>query len=128
MPLEEQVDLTAANPGEEDEEVVHKLRAKALLFSANDKKWNTKGLGPLKVLKHKETGACRIILRADPSATIVLNKGLMSGAKYEVNGKTVKVLAAADDGKGLESWVLQLKTPEEAEKLSALLLECKPQS
>ena len=117
--------MTAANPGEEDEDAIFKLRAKAFLFSD---KWNPKGLGPLKVLKHKETGACRILLRADPSATIVLNKGLMSAAKYEVNGKTVKVLAAADDGKGLESWMLQVKTAEDAEKLSSLLLECKPQS
>jgi hypothetical protein len=122
----DQIDLTAGGPGEEDEEVVHEVRAKALKFSPkedgdNSNQWETKGVGPLRVLKHKETGVSRILLRADPRGTIVLNKGLLSGVKYEASVKTVKFLTAGDHGKGLETWILQVKTPESAEALAVVL-------
>ncbi|KAH6682616.1 hypothetical protein B0J14DRAFT_466974 [Halenospora varia] len=128
----EQIDLTAGGPGEEDEEVLHEVRSKALKFvtkSEGDKgQWETKGLGPLRVLKHKDTKAVRILLRADPSGTIVLNKALLSGAKYEPSGKTIKLMTAADTGKGLETWILQVKTPELADSLSKILESNKPSS
>jgi hypothetical protein len=122
----EQIDLTAGGPGEEDEEVVHEVRAKALKFSPkengdNSNQWETKGVGPLRVLKHKETGVSRILLRADPRGTIVLNKGLLSGIKYEAAKKTVKFLTREDHGTGLETWILQVKTPESANALAEVL-------
>jgi hypothetical protein len=126
----EQIDLTAGGPGEEEEEVVHEVRAKALKFSSkadgdNSAGWDTKGVGPLRILKHKETKASRILMRADPSGTIVLNKNILGQVKYESNGKTLKLLTASDAGKGLETWMLQVKTPEFAEKLAEVLEENK---
>jgi hypothetical protein len=122
----EQIDLTAGGPGEEDEEVIHEIRTKALKFCPKEEgdssnPWETKGLGPLRVLKHKETNVSRILMRADPSGSIVLNKGILGKVKYEASGKTLKLLAATDDGKGMETWVLQVKTPESAEKLAEIL-------
>jgi len=121
-------DLTSGGAGEEEEEVLHTVRAKALKFGPpviGDKDagdtWVVKGLGPLKVLKHKETGASRMLLRADPSGTIVINKGLLSGVTYKPTGKTLRVLTAADDGKGLETWVLQVKTEDMAKELADVL-------
>lgn len=124
----EQINLTAAGPGEEDEEVLHEIRAKALQWSSKDGgQWQTKGVGPLRVLKHKETGATRILLRADPRGTIVLNKSLLSGVKYDVNEKTIK-FPAAGPGKGLETWLLQLKTPQFAQELGKVMENNKPSS
>lgn len=122
----EQIDLTKGGPGEEDEEVIHEVRAKALKFSPKEEgdtgnAWETKGIGPLRVLKHKETNAARIILRADPSGTIVLNKGILPQVNYEAAGKTLKLLTSGDGGKNLETWILQVKTPEFADALASVL-------
>lgn len=129
----EQIDLTAGGPGEENEQVVHEVRAKALKFCPRDEgdstsPWETKGLGPLRVLKHKETGAYRILLRQDPSGKVILNKGLIPTFKYEATGKTMKLMCANDSGKGLETWMVQVKTEDFAKKLAGVLEENKPSS
>ncbi|KAL3427126.1 RanBP1 domain-containing protein [Phlyctema vagabunda] len=119
----EQIDLTKGGPGEEDEELLHEVRAKALKYTPSEDKnpWVTKGLGPLRVLKHKETKASRVLLRADPSGTIVLNKGILAGVEFAANGKTLKFLAASDSAGSLETWMLQVKTPEFATELAKVL-------
>ncbi|KAG4026056.1 hypothetical protein MFRU_045g00020 [Monilinia fructicola] len=125
--VHDQVNLLESNPGEEDEDVVHSVRARALKFCPNeegDKKsspWDTKGVGPLKVLRHKETKATRIVLRSDPSGSIILNRSLLSQVKYEASGKTIKLMTVGDDGKGLQTWVLQLKETGLAEELAKCL-------
>ncbi|CZT08844.1 uncharacterized protein RCO7_03500 [Rhynchosporium graminicola] len=123
--VHEQINLTAGGPGEEDEEVLHEVRAKARIYSTtpdeDGNSWITKGLGPLRVLQNKDTKAVRILLRADPLGTIVLNKALLSGVSYEAAAKTVKLMASADDGKGLETWLLQIKTEEAAKELADIL-------
>ncbi|RDW82002.1 hypothetical protein BP6252_03114 [Coleophoma cylindrospora] len=119
----EQIDLTKGGPGEEHEDCIYEVRAKALKFTPSDagNPWSTKGLGPLRVLKHKENNATRVLLRADPSGTIVLNKGILAGVEYAANGKTLKFLCTSDSGSGLETWMLQVKTPESATALAQVL-------
>ncbi|PVH74156.1 hypothetical protein DL98DRAFT_519470 [Cadophora sp. DSE1049] len=122
--VHEQINLTSGGPGEENEEVLFEVRAKALMFTTTAEegsKWTTKGLGPLRVLQDKDTKAVRMLLRADPLGTVVLNKALLSQVTYEAAAKTVKLLANADDGKGLETWLLQVKTVEIAKDLAAVL-------
>lgn len=60
-------------------------------------------------------------MRGDPSGKIIINKGILPNVNYEPTGKTMKLLTAADDGKGLETWILQVKTPEFAQKLAEVL-------
>jgi hypothetical protein len=122
----EQIDLTSGGPGEENEEVLHLVRAKALKFepskdAGGKSDWVVKGLGPLRVLKNKETGSSRVLLRADPSGTIVLNKGILGNVTYTATGKTLKLLTAGEGGQGLETWLLQVKTPAGAEELAGVL-------
>ncbi|KAI9742280.1 MAG: hypothetical protein M1818_004180 [Claussenomyces sp. TS43310] len=122
----EQVDLTKGGAGEEDEDALHEVRAKALKFfppkaEGGKSEWIAQGLGPLKVLKHKETGASRVLLRADPSGKVVLNKAVLDQVKYEATGKTIKLLTADDVGKGLETWLLQVKTEAMAKALAGIL-------
>jgi hypothetical protein len=122
----EQIDLTSGGPGEENEEVLHQVRAKALKFepskdAGGKTDWVVKGLGPLRVLKNKETGSSRVLLRADPSGTIVLNKGILGNVTYTATGKTLKLLTAGEGGQGLETWLLQVKTPAGAKELAGVL-------
>lgn len=123
--------LSTVGPGAEDEEVIHEIRAKALKFlqkegGDNTNRWDSRGVGPLRVLKHKESGMSRVLLRMDPSGVIILNKALLPGVKYEQKEKTVRFLAALDDGAGMETWILQVKTPESAKALSEVLESNKP--
>ncbi|QSZ32935.1 hypothetical protein DSL72_002518 [Monilinia vaccinii-corymbosi] len=125
--VDEQVNLLESNPGEEDEDVVYSVRARALKFCPNEEgekkasPWDTKGVGPLKVLRHKVTKATRIVLRSDPSGSIILNKSLLSQVKYEASGKTIKLMTLGDDGKGLQTWVLNVKEIGLAEELAKCL-------
>ncbi len=138
---QEQISLTDGGPGEEDESAVHEVRAKAVkLVTGGDsddesgsnadktkKKspWKVQGVGPLRVLKNKTTGAVRMLLRAEPRGHVALNKLVLPDFTYKAETKYVKLTTAADDGKGLETWMLQVKTPELAQSLAAALEEHK---
>lgn len=54
IPLPEKVEVKT---GEEEEELLYSHRAK--LFRFTDKEWKERGLGDLKILRHKETGKLR---------------------------------------------------------------------
>jgi hypothetical protein len=114
----EQISLTSGGPGEEDEDVLHEVRVKAQIYE--DGEWKIKGVGPLRILKHKETNATRILVRADPRGTIVLNKAILPQT-YAATEKTVKLAVAADEGQTLETWILQVKTKEFAAELAQAL-------
>lgn len=136
---QEQISLTEGGPGEEDEAVVLEVRAKALKLvpdtdsdddsgSAKDKTknpWKTQGVGPLRILKSKATGAVRLLLRAEPRGHIALNRLVLPNFNYLVEppagGKYVKLTTSTEDGAGLETWMLQVKTNDLAKKLAATL-------
>jgi len=139
---QEQITLTEGGRGEEDEHVAHEVRAKALKYitgkeaddesgaTEKEKKpgWDVRGVGPLRILKHKDTGAVRVLLRGEPRGHVALNKRLLPDITYKVDAKTPKfitLLTATDDGKGLEKWMLQVKTKELAEGLVKALEENK---
>lgn len=54
IPLPDKVEVKT---GEEDEEVLYSHRAK--LFRFRNKEWRERGLGDIKVLRHKQTGQLR---------------------------------------------------------------------
>lgn len=138
---QEQISLTDGGPGEEDEAAVHEVRAKALRLStgndesgsespaAKEKKspWKTEGVGPLRVLKNKTTGSVRLLLRAEPRGHVALNRALLPDFTYkpEPNAKYVKLTTSNEAGSGLETWMLQVKTKEAAQKLADILEENK---
>lgn len=117
----EQLNLTARGPGEEDEDVLFAVKAKAMSYDAANKSWPSKGVGMLRVLKHRETAKTRILMRQDPSGKIVLNAALLGTMKYENMGsKTVKMAVATDQGK-LSTWLLRTGKDEDAVELVKIL-------
>lgn len=117
----EQLDLTTGGPGEEDEDVLFAVKAKAMCYDAATKSWPSKGVGKLRVLKHRETAKTRILMRQDPSGKIILNAALLGTMKYEiVRSKTVKMVVATDQGK-LSTWLLQTGKDEDAIELAKIL-------
>ncbi|KAI1737026.1 hypothetical protein F4680DRAFT_460762 [Xylaria scruposa] len=126
---QEQIKLTDGGPGEEDETILHEVRAKAIKYIPVQKgdeeeaksPWSTRGVGPLRVLKNKSTGLVRILLRAEPRGHIAMNKTILSDVEYKAKEKTLNLVAASDDGSGLETWLLQVKKPEFAAELARVL-------
>eukprot|EP00164_Ancoracysta_twista_P000430 GFYU01000581.1.p1 GENE.GFYU01000581.1~~GFYU01000581.1.p1 ORF type:complete len:213 (+),score=69.63 GFYU01000581.1:96-641(+) len=94
---------------EEDEEVCMKLRAKLYRFvkDADGGAWKERGTGDVKLLKHKETGKCRLLMRQDKTLKICANHFLHPDMDLQPNSGSDKswVWTAfgdlADDGLGL---------------------------
>lgn len=56
-------DLVEVKTGEEDEEAVFSHRAKLYRFESSSKEWKEKGVGDIKILRHREKNTYRILLR-----------------------------------------------------------------
>lgn len=116
-----QLDLAAAGPGEEHEDVLFTVKAKAMIYIAEKKNWQSKGVGMLRVLKHRDSKKTRILMRQDPSGKIVLNAALVSTLKYEYSpSKVVKMAIPTDTGK-LSTWLVRVGEDEDAMELAKIL-------
>ncbi|OMJ28160.1 Ran-specific GTPase-activating protein 1 [Smittium culicis] len=58
---------------EEDEDSIFKMRAKLFRFDSDAKEWKERGTGDVKLLKHKESGKIRILMRRDKTLKICAN-------------------------------------------------------
>ncbi|KAF4339830.1 nucleoporin nup61 [Fusarium beomiforme] len=126
----EQVNLTENL--EQDEDVMHDVRAKVLKFvpaseKSDDKKpksqspWSTQGVGALRLLKHKETNVVRLLLRAEPRGHIAMNRAVLADMSYKADKKYVKMTTSNEKGDGLETWMIQVKTADMAKELAEAL-------
>lgn len=116
-------DLTTPGKGEEDEEVIFEVKAKANVYSdagKEKKEWQSRGIGLLRLLENKESGLVRIVMRQDPSGKIVINTGLLKGANYSVKGAKNVALVVPDKSGQLESWNVTVKHESDAKKLAEL--------
>jgi len=58
--------------GEEDEETTHSVKTRVYSLNKEEGTWKELGLGMLKVKKHKETGAGRLLLRNSSTGKITI--------------------------------------------------------
>ncbi len=134
-----QSDYMTSRPGEENENVLFEVRSKVLEYmtdnelnaigSKEEAGWKTRGLGPLRLLEHRETGRRRIVMRSEPGANVVINSPLIEDNKYDVNssgkeGASIKT-GIYKDGK-LKNWVFKVKTMKIAYELVDCLKENEP--
>jgi E3 SUMO-protein ligase RanBP2 len=78
--------------GEEDEEVLFKQRCKLYRFNTDTKEWKEKGVGEIKVLKHKIKENCfRVLMRRDQVHKLCANHRIDPSIKLEtVNEKQLR--------------------------------------
>ena len=130
--VHEQINLVEGGPGEENEEVVRDVRVKVMKFESAEKGAegeregrepvvDQKGVGPLRVLKHKTTGAVRMLLRREPTGQVALNRAVLPSVGYKAEEKYVKLMTSDETGSGLETWMVQVKTKELAQGLAEVL-------
>uniref|UniRef100_A0A1B0ADY0 RanBD1 domain-containing protein n=1 Tax=Glossina pallidipes TaxID=7398 RepID=A0A1B0ADY0_GLOPL len=78
IPLPEKIKVKT---GEEEEESLYAHRAK--LYRFTDGEWKERGIGNVKILRHKETKRLRVIMRRDQVLKICLNHNLNEDVDYK---------------------------------------------
>ncbi|KAJ4950836.1 hypothetical protein NE237_027668 [Protea cynaroides] len=63
----------AVTTGEEEEDVLIDLKAKLYRFDKEGNQWKERGVGTVKLLKHKETGKVRLVMRQSKTLKICAN-------------------------------------------------------
>ena len=96
--------------------------------------WVDVGKGPLYILKHKETGKVRVLLKISPLGTTKMNFNPVRNVEYAVQGSSGKMVRAAfvdhfdtKNPKKLSQWIIVANQPEEASEIARLLQENRPE-
>ncbi|XP_057484546.1 ran-binding protein 1 homolog a-like [Actinidia eriantha] len=63
----------AVTTGEEDEDSILDLKSKLYRFDKDGNQWKERGAGTVKLLKHKETGKVRLVMRQSKTLKICAN-------------------------------------------------------
>ncbi|KAM7522057.1 hypothetical protein LguiA_011959 [Lonicera macranthoides] len=63
----------AVSTGEEDEDAILDLKSKLYRFDKEGNQWKERGAGTVKLLKHKETGKVRLVMRQSKTLKICAN-------------------------------------------------------
>ncbi|KAJ7397304.1 hypothetical protein BTVI_136638 [Pitangus sulphuratus] len=116
VPLPDKIEVKT---GEEDEEEFFCNRAKLFRFDAETKEWKERGIGNVKILKHKVSGKFRLLMRRDQVLKICANHYINTDMKLTPNATSDKsfvwhALDYADESPKPEQLAIRFKTPEEA--------------
>ncbi|XP_055374045.1 E3 SUMO-protein ligase RanBP2 [Condylostylus longicornis] len=84
--------------GEENEDVLYCHRAK--LYRFVDKEWKERGLGDVKILKHKLSNKLRVVMRREQIHKICLNHLLNSEVEYKAKDDKSWLFAVNDYSEG----------------------------
>lgn len=70
---------------EEREEQTFKMRAKLFKFDRESKEWKERGTGDVRLLKHKENGKTRLVMRRDKTLKVCANHYVVPDMKLSPN-------------------------------------------
>uniref|UniRef100_A0A6I8P227 E3 SUMO-protein ligase RanBP2 n=1 Tax=Ornithorhynchus anatinus TaxID=9258 RepID=A0A6I8P227_ORNAN len=116
VPLPDKIEVKT---GEEDEEEFFCNRAKLFRFDAESKEWKERGVGNVKILRHKVSGKFRLLMRREQVLKICANHYINTDMKLTPNTGSDKsfvwhALDYADESPKPEQLAIRFKTPEEA--------------
>jgi len=74
-----------AKSNEESEDQVFKMRAKLFRFDRESKSWKERGTGDVKLLKHKESGKTRLVMRRDKTLKVCANHYIVPDMQLAAN-------------------------------------------
>ena len=83
----EQVEVSS---GEENEDVLFEAKSKAYRFIEGE--WKERGVGPLKLLKHKENGKIRMLMRRDKTLKVCANFFVKPGTDIKEHAGSDKAM------------------------------------
>ncbi|ERE87273.1 E3 SUMO-protein ligase RanBP2 [Cricetulus griseus] len=122
VPLPDKIEVKT---GEEDEEEFFCNRAKLFRFDSESKEWKERGIGNVKILRHKTSGKIRLLMRREQVLKICANHYISPDMKLTPNAGSDRsfvwhALDYADELPKPEQLAIRFKTPEEA-----ALFKCK---
>ena len=118
-----QIDLAITRAGEENEDCLLEVKAKSL--EMQEKQWIKRGVGPLRVLKNRNTGKVRIVHRVETVGKVILNAALLEGMTYKhATDKSVTFGVATGTGR-ITLWTIMVGSKEKAADLARILEENK---
>jgi E3 SUMO-protein ligase RanBP2 len=103
--------------GEEDEAVLFKQRCKLFKFDSEKKEWKEKGVGEMKLLKHRQTQSIRVLMRRDQVLKLCANHKVSAEMKLtELAPKQLSWLAMdfSDSEPRTEMLLAKFRSVEEA--------------
>jgi len=118
----------AVTTGEEDEDVLLDMKAKLYRFDKDGNQWKERGTGTVKLLKHKETGKVRLVMRQAKTLKICANHLVVSTTKMQEHAGSDKscVWHAADFADGElkeEMFAIRFGSIENCKKFKDLVEE-----
>ncbi|PVH62549.1 hypothetical protein PAHAL_3G320200 [Panicum hallii] len=118
----------AVTTGEEDEDVLLDMKAKLYRFDKDGNQWKERGTGAVKLLKHKETGKVRLVMRQAKTLKICANHLVVSTTKMQEHAGSDKscVWHAADFADGElkeEMFAIRFGSVENCKKFKDLVEE-----
>jgi Ran-binding protein 1 len=73
VPVVRLTEKVETKTNEEAEEQVFKMRAKLFKFDRDSREWKERGTGDVRLLKHKENGKTRLVMRRDKTLKVCAN-------------------------------------------------------
>ncbi|KAH0547509.1 single stranded nucleic acid binding protein [Glutinoglossum americanum] len=70
---------------EEQEEQTFKMRAKLFKFDRDNREWKERGTGDVRLLKHRENGKTRLVMRRDKTLKVCANHYVVPDMKLSPN-------------------------------------------
>ena len=116
VPLPDKVDVKT---GEEEEEEMFCNRAKLFRFDTETKEWKERGVGSIKILKHKISGKVRLLMRREQVFKICANHYITADMVLKPNAGSDKswvwyAMDYADEMPRTEQLAIRFKTSDEA--------------
>jgi len=117
---------------EENEEELFKMRAKLYRFSSekDESGWKERGVGEMKIMKHKAKGTFRIVMRRDKTLKLCANHAIIEGMEIKQHMGNEKALIwnttsdYADGEPKPEMLCIRFGKPESATEFKDKFLEC----
>lgn len=125
VPLPDKVDVKT---GEEDEEEMYCNRAKLFRFEAETKEWKERGIGSIKILRHRTSGKVRLLMRREQVLKICANHYITADMVLKPNAVSDKswvwyAIDYADEMPKHEQLAIRFKTTDEAALFKAKFVE-----
>ncbi|XP_053181406.1 ran-specific GTPase-activating protein [Scomber japonicus] len=118
---------------EEDEEELFKMRAKLYRFASENEppEWKERGTGDVKLLKHREKGTIRLLMRRDRTLKICANHNIVPMMELKPNAGSDRAWVwntladYADECPKPELLAIRFLNAENAQKFKVKFDECK---
>lgn len=86
------MDEVDVQSGEEEEEIIYCQRGKLFIYGetlldvgSGNKQWNERGIGDIRILKHREHNQMRVLMRQEKTMKVIVNHALDPRIKLEPN-------------------------------------------